>query len=312
MAAHDRTRLIDLLRHLRRLPKGPSPLHEKIAVPIERYPVDLDADVTYAQVPGWLGRTTRDLKLSVMRPLGVEGPLPCLVWFCGGGWMDCDRNVHLPNLVDIVRAGYVVASAEYRDSNKGDFPMPLEDAKAAVRYLRANAGRWDIDASKIGVAGESAGGHQACLLGVTGDVERFDVGAHLDQTSRVQAVVDYYGVVSPLTAKRDNASHAFDFVYRNLLGAEQSGFIADIGFETYQKIMNEAIAELRAEGLHVEGLNDSEQEVVEQLRYIDDAHIEIEVEAGLPDSYVAQQAERLKLYRELDSTKDEEALLAFG
>ena len=62
--------------------------------------------------------------------------------------MDCDRNVHLPNLVDIVRAGYVVASAEYRDSNKGDFPMPLEDAKAAVRYLRANAGRWDIDASR--------------------------------------------------------------------------------------------------------------------------------------------------------------------
>ena len=172
-------------------------MHEKIAVPIERYPVDLDADVTYAQVPGWLGRTTRDLKLSVMRPLGVEGPLPCLVWFCGGGWMDCDRNVHLPNLVDIVRAGYVVASAEYRDSNKGDFPMPLEDAKAAVRYLRANAASWDIDASKIGVAGESAGGHQACLLGVTGDVERFDVGAHLDQTSRVQAVVDYYGVVSP-------------------------------------------------------------------------------------------------------------------
>ena len=97
----------------------------------------------------------------------------------------------------------------------------------------------------------------------------------------------------------------------NLLGAEQSGFIADIGFETYQKIMNEAIAELRAEGLHVAGLNDSEQEVVEQLRYIDDAHIEIEVEAGLPDSYVAQQAERLKLYRELDSTKDEEALQAF-
>ena len=86
----------------------------------------------------------------------------------------------------------------------------------------------------------------------------------------------------------------------NLLGAEQSGFIADIGFETYQKIMNEAVAELRAE-----------QEVVEQMRFIDDAHIDIEVEAALPDAYVSQQAERLKLYRELDSTKDEEALQAF-
>ena len=97
----------------------------------------------------------------------------------------------------------------------------------------------------------------------------------------------------------------------NLLGAEQSGFIADIGFETYQKIMNEAVAELRAEGLHVPGLSGDEQEVVEQMRFIDDAHIDIEVEAALPDAYVAQQAERLKLYRELDSTKDEEALQAF-
>ena len=97
----------------------------------------------------------------------------------------------------------------------------------------------------------------------------------------------------------------------NLLGAEQSGFIADVGFETYQKIMNEAVAELRAEGLHVPGLSDGEQEVVEQMRFIDDAHIDIEVEAALPDAYVSQQAERLKLYRELDSTKDEEALQAF-
>ena len=97
----------------------------------------------------------------------------------------------------------------------------------------------------------------------------------------------------------------------NLLGAEQSGFIADIGFETYQKIMNEAVAELRAEGLQVPGLGAGEQEVVERMAFIDDAHIEIEVEASLPDTYVSQQAERLKLYRELDSTKDEAALQAF-
>ena len=97
----------------------------------------------------------------------------------------------------------------------------------------------------------------------------------------------------------------------NLLGGEQSGFIADIGFETYQKILAEAIAELRAEGLQVAGLGAAEQDVVEQMHYVDDAHIEIEVEAGLPDAYVAQQAERLKLYRELDSTKDEAALQAF-
>ncbi len=98
----------------------------------------------------------------------------------------------------------------------------------------------------------------------------------------------------------------------NLLGAEQSGFVADIGFETYQKILNEAIAELRAEGLEVPGLDAREQAVVGRMGYLDDAHIDIEVEAGLPDTYVSQQAERLKLYRELDSVKDEEALRAFA
>lgn len=97
----------------------------------------------------------------------------------------------------------------------------------------------------------------------------------------------------------------------NLLGAEQSGFIADIGFETYQKIMNEAVAELRNEGLDVAGLSAQEEEAVEKIQYLDDAHIEVELDASLPDSYVSQQAERLKLYRELDSLKDEEALQAF-
>ena len=95
----------------------------------------------------------------------------------------------------------------------------------------------------------------------------------------------------------------------NLLGAEQSGFIANIGFETYQKILNEAIAELRAEGLDVAGLSSEEQSVVDEMRYVDDVILELDVEAELPESYVRQQAERLKLYRKIDAVSDEEALL---
>ncbi len=98
----------------------------------------------------------------------------------------------------------------------------------------------------------------------------------------------------------------------NLLGAEQSGFIADIGFETYQKIMREAIAELRSEGVDVSAMSSGEQEVVEQMHFIEDAAIEIDVAAELPESYVHQQAERLKLYRELDSLRTEEALQGFA
>ena len=97
----------------------------------------------------------------------------------------------------------------------------------------------------------------------------------------------------------------------NLLGAEQSGFIANIGFETYQKILNEAIAELRAEGLDVAGLSTEEQAVVEEMRYVDDVVLDISVEAELPESYVRQQAERLKLYRKIDAMTDEQALQRF-
>ena len=97
----------------------------------------------------------------------------------------------------------------------------------------------------------------------------------------------------------------------NLLGAEQSGFIADIGFETYQKIMQEAIAELRSEGLEMPGMSDAEQGVVDKMSYISDSVIEIDVEAELPDSYVQQPAEKLRLYRELDTARNEEMLKSF-
>ncbi|MBP3290423.1 MAG: transcription-repair coupling factor, partial [Alistipes sp.] len=98
----------------------------------------------------------------------------------------------------------------------------------------------------------------------------------------------------------------------NLLGAEQSGFIADIGFETYQKIMRQAIAELRAEGLDVAGLSEKEAETVKNESYIEDSIIEIDMLAELPDSYVRQPAEKLRLYRELESIRKEEDLVAYA
>jgi transcription-repair coupling factor (superfamily II helicase) len=99
----------------------------------------------------------------------------------------------------------------------------------------------------------------------------------------------------------------------NLLGAEQSGFIANIGFETYQKILRQAIAELHAEGLDVSGLTEKESEVVSQSEnFVDDAIIEIDMLAELPDSYVRQPAEKIRLYRELDSIRQEQQLVAFS
>jgi transcription-repair coupling factor (superfamily II helicase) len=108
----------------------------------------------------------------------------------------------------------------------------------------------------------------------------------------------------------------------NLFGAEQSGFIADIGFETYRKILDEAVAELRAEGVAgaeklVGGGNGGRGsgdtgESPGQVRYIEDTHIETDLEAGIPDDYVGQAAEKLKLYRTLDSMTDEESMQRFA
>ncbi len=102
----------------------------------------------------------------------------------------------------------------------------------------------------------------------------------------------------------------------NLLGAEQSGFIADIGFETYQKILNEAMEELRAENLVgneviPEGTAFPAAFPTKAVNFLSDCQIEVDSEALIPDSYVSQSAEKIKLYRELDNITEESALQKF-
>lgn len=96
----------------------------------------------------------------------------------------------------------------------------------------------------------------------------------------------------------------------NLLGAEQSGFIADIGFETYHKILNEAMDELRAEGVVKE--KDAESAKKREPKYwLRDAQIDTDTEAFFPDSYISQSTEKIRLYRQLENIVDEETLQKF-
>ena len=97
----------------------------------------------------------------------------------------------------------------------------------------------------------------------------------------------------------------------NLLGAEQSGFIADVGIETYQKILQQAISELRAEGLDTSGLSQSENDAMRDVAFVDDATIDIDIDASIPDSYVRSQSEKLRLYRELDAMQHDEQFEGF-
>lgn len=132
-------------------------------------------------------------KLDLYLPEKADGPLPLLIWVHGGGWQNGSKDGCPPLRGGYVGRGYAVASINYRLSGHAVFPAQIEDCKAAIRWLRAHAKEYNLDVKRFGVWGSSAGGHLVALIGTSGDVKEFDVGANLDQSSRVQAVCDYYG-----------------------------------------------------------------------------------------------------------------------
>ncbi len=120
-----------------------------------------------------------------------------VVWLHGGGWSGGDK---FPTpAARLVAAGYAVASVEYRLTSEAKFPAQIHDSKAAIRWLRANARKYNLDPEHIGVWGHSAGGHLASLLGTSGHVKELEGDeGNLDQSSLVQAVVDFAGPVDLL------------------------------------------------------------------------------------------------------------------
>ncbi|MER7821428.1 alpha/beta hydrolase [Streptomyces sp. NPDC096097] len=184
--------------------------------------------ITYATTPGYRPRL-----LDVQVPAG-EGPFPAVVWIHGGGWLDGDRRYPPPTVPAellhgaVLAAGLALVSIDYRHSLEAPFPAQLHDVKAAIRYVRAFAGDLGVDPDRIGVWGESAGGHLAALAGLVGpDSPR---GAALEGTqgvgsgeTGVRAVVDWYGVSDLVTLAEHPmpAMPGTDFPdpYEALLGA---------------------------------------------------------------------------------------------
>ena len=167
------------------------------------------AAVAPAQEPGYpptpgIGTFTTLEGLEYARPLGVPllldlripdgaGPFPVILYLHSGAWITGDRTGG-PAIRQASR-GYAVASIDYRLAPTYTWPSQIEDCKAAVRWLRANAARFNLDADRIGVFGTSAGGHLAAMLGTTADRPEFE-GLSLGNpqfSSSVKAVVDFYG-----------------------------------------------------------------------------------------------------------------------
>jgi acetyl esterase/lipase len=151
--------------------------------------------ISYALAPGY-----RPLLLDLWVPASPTPP-PLVVWIHGGAWMLGDRR-YLPETLrpnqlfeELVATGLAVATIDYRHALEAQFPAQLHDAKAAIRYLRAHANELGIETERIGVWGESAGGHLAALVGLTGQRPDLEgaIGV-LRQSSAVDVVVDWYGV----------------------------------------------------------------------------------------------------------------------
>jgi acetyl esterase/lipase len=157
--------------------------------------------ITTPIVPGLIQRNitycenTVPLKMDVYFPTTGNGPSPVLLYIHGGAWMIGDKTAgyQLEEIPNIAGAGYFIASIDYRLAPDYPFPAMIEDAKCSVRFLRAHAQELNINPDKIGVLGVSAGGHIASLLGLADETAGWDTGQYLEQSSRVQAVVDMFG-----------------------------------------------------------------------------------------------------------------------
>jgi acetyl esterase/lipase len=150
----------------------------------------IERDVEYGKVGD------RTLLLDIVRPKEpAEGRLPAVVFFHGGGWNKYDKSQGIGSLVPIVATGkYFGATVGYRFTREALWPAQINDAKAAIRWLKANAEKLNIDPDKIAVWGISSGGQLAIVLATTGDMKELEgEGGSPGFSTRVAACVDYCG-----------------------------------------------------------------------------------------------------------------------
>ena len=176
-------------------------------------------EVTYTPNIVFAHRDTGDLSLQLLSPVPPDVPMdpakmpkidrdgnrpkpprdtrifPLIVDVPGSGWGGAEGYAHVPKMVELAKQGFVVACIAYRGTNKDDvrFPAAVQDAKEAIRFLRANAEMYHIDSAHVTLLGDSSGGHTVAMAALTGDESRFNIGEHLEQNTDVNACVIFYG-----------------------------------------------------------------------------------------------------------------------
>lgn len=164
--------------------------------------VAFEPSIVYAQRDG------ETLHIHYLTPRNDRADNPLIVYVQGSAWFRQDVFIHLPEMLRMCQRGYCVALVEYRPSTTAAFPAQAEDAKTAIRFLRAHADKYRFDPNRVALWGDSSGGHTVLMAGITGDdwPNRED---DEPRSAQVKCIVDWYAptVVSEMPYEPSGGEH---------------------------------------------------------------------------------------------------------
>ncbi|MEH3112642.1 alpha/beta hydrolase [Pedobacter terrae] len=161
-----------------------------IAYPLKQRDFKAKHNIVYAKYP------TGNLMLDVIYPEKPKKLRPAVLFIFGGGWRSGNRAQNIPLAQKMALNGYVAITSDYRLSTHAQFPAAVYDLKNTVRWIKANAAKLNIDTNKIAIAGFSAGGQLAALIGTTNHDPQFEKEKINNHSSNVQAVIDVDGILA--------------------------------------------------------------------------------------------------------------------
>jgi len=150
-------------------------------------------NLVYAHLPA-TAYGDRDLHLDIIRPSDKE-KRTAILWIHGGGWQSGNKEMDIPIAQLLARKGYVCIPVEYQLSLEAKYPQAVINIKSAILWIKEHADEFGIDSSRLVLAGSSAGGQLASLVGLTADVERFEPAHNAGYNTRIRAIVNLDGVV---------------------------------------------------------------------------------------------------------------------